>query len=208
VPSYRASSPVSGAASDTDSRLPSATSDPFIDIHNDELQELNTVQLPPSLWSPSVEVSITTMEHPVSPPLPISGNFVLPAPVPIRKGKGKGKAKAKADPRITITRELKVDEIVDLSIVPSTFPVPRRPTALRIDLSKVEGHLTNATGKRSTLDAYIRNEVSYLPCQSAAVLTNLVRTRTPGKAHRGVSRVMLRCRNVKSNAMVCLSFLN
>ncbi|KAJ7911671.1 hypothetical protein B0H13DRAFT_2660420 [Mycena leptocephala] len=158
VPSSRASSPVSWAASDTGSRPPSAMSDPFIDIHNDDLQELNTVQLPPSLWSPSVEVSITTMERPVSPPLPISGNFVLPAPVPIRKGKGKGKAKAKADPRITITRELKVDEIVDLSIVPSTFPVPRRPTALRIDLSKVEGHLTNATGKRSTLDAYIRNE--------------------------------------------------
>ncbi|KAJ7842152.1 hypothetical protein B0H13DRAFT_2273623 [Mycena leptocephala] len=158
VPSSRASSPVSWAASDTGSRPPSAMSDSFIDIYNDDLQELNTVQLPPSLWSPSVEVSITTMERPVSPPLPISGNFVLPAPIPIRKGKGKGKAKAKADSRITITRELKVDEIVDLSIVPSTFPVPRHPTALRIDLSKVEGHLTNATGKRSTLDAYIRNE--------------------------------------------------
>ncbi|KAJ7917254.1 hypothetical protein B0H13DRAFT_2269543 [Mycena leptocephala] len=96
------------------------------------------------------------MERPVSPPLPNSGNIVLPEPVPIRKGKGKGKAKAKQDSRITITRELKVDEIVDLSILPSTFPVPHHPTALRIDLSKVEGHLTNATGKRSTLDAYIR----------------------------------------------------
>jgi hypothetical protein len=97
-----------------------------------------------------------------------------------------------ADPQITITRELKVDEIVDLSIVPSTFPVPRRPTVLRIDLSKVEGHLTNATGKCSTLDAYIRNEVSYSPCQSAPVLTSSLRTRTPGGAYQGVSRLMLR----------------
>ncbi|KAJ7939111.1 hypothetical protein B0H13DRAFT_2261049 [Mycena leptocephala] len=52
----------------------------------------------------------------------------------------------------------KSDEIVDLSILLSTFPIPHHPTALRIDLSKVEGHLTNATGKRSTLDAYIRSE--------------------------------------------------
>jgi hypothetical protein len=109
----------------------------------------------------------------------------------MRKGKGKGKAKMKADPQITITRELKVDEIVDLSIVPSTFPVPPRPTARRIDLSRVEGHLTNATSKRSTLDAYIRNEVSYSPCQSAPVLTSFLRARTPGGAHQGVSRVTL-----------------
>jgi hypothetical protein len=193
VPSSRASSPVSWAASDTGSRPPSAMSDAFNDLDNNDLQDLNTAHLPPSLRSPSVEVSITTMERPVSPPLPNSGNIVLPEPVPIRKGKGKGKAKAKQDSRITITRELKVDEIVDLSILPSTFPVSHHPTALRIDLSKVEGHLTNATGKRSTLDAYIRSEVSYLPCQSTAVLTNPIRTRTPGKAHRGVSRVMLRC---------------
>jgi hypothetical protein len=105
-------------------------------------------------------------------------SIVLPEPVPIRKGKGKGKAKAKQDSRITITRELKVNEIVDLSILPSTFPVPHHPTALLIDLSKVERHLTNASGKRSTLDAYIRSEVSYLPCQSTAVLTNPIRTRT------------------------------
>ncbi|KAJ7909249.1 hypothetical protein B0H13DRAFT_2493113 [Mycena leptocephala] len=178
VPSSRASSPVSWAASDTGPRPPSAMSDAFNDLDNNDLQDLNTAHLPPSLRSPSVEVSITTMERPVSPPLPNSGNIVLPEPVPIRKGKGKGKAKAKQDSRINITRELKVNEIVNLSILPSTFPVPHHPTALRIDLSKVEGHLTNASGKRSTLDAYIRSEV---------------RTRTPGKAHRGVSRVMLRC---------------
>jgi hypothetical protein len=99
------------------------------------------------------------MERPVSPPPSISGNIVLPAPDPMRKGKGKGKAKIKEDPRITITRELKVDEIIDLSIVPSTFSVPRHPTALRIDLSKVEGHLKTATGKRLTLDAYIRSKL-------------------------------------------------
>ncbi|KAJ7835869.1 hypothetical protein B0H13DRAFT_1913360 [Mycena leptocephala] len=158
VPSSRASSPFSWAASDAGSRPPSAMSDTFNELSDDELHESNTVQLPRSARSPSVEVSITTVERPVSPSLSISGNIVFPAPVPMRKGKGKGKAKMKADPQITITRELKVDEIVDLSIVPSTFPVPRRPTALRIDLFRVEGHLTNATGKFSILDAYIRNE--------------------------------------------------
>lgn len=117
VPSSRASSRVSWTASDTGSRPPSAMSDAFNDLDNNDLQDLNTAYLPPSLRSPSVEVSITTMERPVSPPLPNSGNIVLAEPVPIRKGKGKGKAKAKQDSRITITRELKVNEIVDLSIV-------------------------------------------------------------------------------------------
>ncbi|KAJ7907381.1 hypothetical protein B0H13DRAFT_2273700 [Mycena leptocephala] len=146
VPSSRASSPFSWAASDAGSRPPIAMSDTFNELGNDELHESNTVQLPRSVRSPSVEVSITTVERPVSPSLSISGNIVFPAPVPMRKGKGKGKAKMKADPQITITRELKVDEIVDLSIVPSTFPVPRRPTALRIDLSKDQDSWKGSSG--------------------------------------------------------------
>jgi hypothetical protein len=46
VPSSRASSPVSWAASDTGSRRPSAMSDTFNDLGDDELHESNTVQLP------------------------------------------------------------------------------------------------------------------------------------------------------------------
>jgi hypothetical protein len=141
-------------------------SDTFNDLGDDELHESNTVQLLRLVRSPSVEVSITTMERPVSPPPSISGNIVLPAPGPMRKGKGKGKAKIKTDPRITITRELKVDEIIDLLIVPSTFSVPRHPTALRIDLSKVEGHLTTAAVGLPPVPVESTGNPRHVPCST------------------------------------------
>ncbi|KAJ6523961.1 hypothetical protein DFH09DRAFT_1096328 [Mycena vulgaris] len=51
------------------------------------------------------------------------------------KSRRKGKAKAKPDSQIAITRECKVNEIIDSSTVPSTWPVLRGNVATRLDLS-------------------------------------------------------------------------
>ncbi|KAJ7829559.1 hypothetical protein B0H13DRAFT_1916482 [Mycena leptocephala] len=60
----------------------------------------------------------------------------------------------------TLTRELGVDEIVELDSVPSTFTVPERPIANLFDLTKSKELLTVPNGKVLSLDAYIRSEVN------------------------------------------------
>ncbi|KAJ7851344.1 hypothetical protein B0H13DRAFT_1905217 [Mycena leptocephala] len=68
------------------------------------------------------------------------------------------KSKAKPDFAIKLTRELGVDEIVELDNVPSTFTVPERPIAYLFDLTKSRELLTMPNGKVLSLDAYIRSE--------------------------------------------------
>ncbi|KAJ7720242.1 hypothetical protein B0H16DRAFT_1793594 [Mycena metata] len=71
--------------------------------------------------------------------------------------KGKGKAKGKGEAKIMITREEKVDAIVDSSTVESTWTVPRSSIAIRIDLSQSLNKLTLPDGRVLTLDAFIRS---------------------------------------------------
>ncbi|KAJ7829535.1 hypothetical protein B0H13DRAFT_2372596 [Mycena leptocephala] len=82
-----------------------------------------------------------------------SDDRICSAPVP-RKRKGK----PKPDSAIKLTRELGVDEIVELDSVPSTFTVPERPTAYLFDLTESKGLLTTPNGKALGLDAYIQSE--------------------------------------------------
>jgi hypothetical protein len=75
------------------------------------------------------------------------------------KSKRERKVKAKPDFAIMLTRELGVDEIVELDSVPSTFTDPEGPTAYLFDLTKSKELLTAPNGKVLSLDAYIRSEV-------------------------------------------------
>jgi hypothetical protein len=104
-------------------------------------------------------------EEPNMPKLTTESAPPLSLPIPINaqpqaaKAKGKRKAKAKPDFAIMLTRELGVDEIVELHSVPSTFTVPEGPTAYLFDLTKSKELLTAPNGKVLSLDAYIRSEV-------------------------------------------------
>ncbi|KAJ7040166.1 hypothetical protein C8F04DRAFT_1391946 [Mycena alexandri] len=137
IPSSRASSPIS-FISDVMSRPPSAMSDhDFMEDHDSEFP--NPDNLPAS-------------EKLLAPPVPDD----QPAP---NKGVGKGKAKrrAKAVGEFKITREHRVDVILDASTVESTWTVPRIPTAIHIDMSKCD-KLTLADGRVLNLDTFIRSE--------------------------------------------------
>ncbi|KAJ7927883.1 hypothetical protein B0H13DRAFT_2312060 [Mycena leptocephala] len=85
---------------------------------------------------------------------------VHPRQCPIHSGsvKAQRKGKPKPDFALKLTRELGVDEIVELDSVPSTFTVPERPTAYLFDLTESKGLLTTPNGKALSLDAYIRSE--------------------------------------------------
>ncbi|KAJ7839723.1 hypothetical protein B0H14DRAFT_2361002, partial [Mycena olivaceomarginata] len=74
---------------------------------------------------------------------------------PARQRKGKQKAE---EGKIQITRQESVDRIVEISTIPSTWPVPRTPTAYLIDLSN-SLHLLKRGNKTSTIDRFIREEV-------------------------------------------------
>ncbi|KAF8199340.1 hypothetical protein K438DRAFT_1966548 [Mycena galopus ATCC 62051] len=57
------------------------------------------------------------------------------------KSRGKGKGKASVG-KISITRQQKVDEIIDTSTVKSTWTVPHTPIAVRVDISQCMEKLT------------------------------------------------------------------
>ncbi|KAJ7602005.1 hypothetical protein DFH06DRAFT_1351763 [Mycena polygramma] len=73
--------------------------------------------------------------------------------------KSRGKAKAKPEFNIQLTREHWVNEIIDSSTIPPTFPVqrPDNPTALRLDLANSQKLLTKG-GKVRSLASYILSE--------------------------------------------------
>jgi hypothetical protein len=148
-PSSRASSPSSLMNHDVPSRPSSSMSyysdSIVIDHSNDD--DLN-LSLPPQR---SLEPEIA----PASSSLAQEDSY---------KGKGKSKEKkAKGknahSGQIQITRQLKVDNIVEISSVPSTWNVPRTPTAYCIDLSASKSLLTTESGKVLNIDTYIRSEV-------------------------------------------------
>ncbi|KAJ7754876.1 hypothetical protein B0H16DRAFT_1458907 [Mycena metata] len=148
IPSSRASSPTS-FISDAISRPPSVMSDQNF---------MDTAQSPYESKFPDPDdllaSSVAPKKLPIPPPPPIPAD--QPAP---NKGVDKGKAKSrrKAVGKFKITRELRVDLILDVSTVESTWTVPHISTAIRIDLSKCD-KLTRADGRVLNLDTFIRSE--------------------------------------------------
>ncbi|KAJ7440049.1 hypothetical protein FB451DRAFT_1191835 [Mycena latifolia] len=105
------------------------------------------------LWGgPPAPVKVPKVEHPPSPAISAPGGAIPSTSAHKRRNKGKGKE------NIRITRELTVDEIVEVSEVPSTWNIPRRPTAYMVDLSGLRELLKTHTGKQQSLDAFIRSE--------------------------------------------------
>ncbi|KAJ6454721.1 hypothetical protein C8R47DRAFT_1228572 [Mycena vitilis] len=145
APSSRASSPVSFVASDIDSsRPPSAMS---LDNPGDFA----------NLDDDNEGIPTEAAQKPVLPPA-----SKLPAAPSVSNAqikKSRGKAKAKPEFDIQLTREHSVNEIIDLSTIPSTFPVQRvgNPTALRLNLTSSQKLLTK-NGKVRALASYILSE--------------------------------------------------
>lgn len=67
--------------------------------------------------------------------------------------KGKGKQKAVSS-KIQLIREEAVDEIIELSLIPSTWAVPRIPTAYCVDLSHAFD-LLKVRNQTLTIDRYL-----------------------------------------------------
>ncbi|KAJ7649098.1 hypothetical protein DFH06DRAFT_1332120 [Mycena polygramma] len=145
VPSSRASSPVSFAASDIgSSRPPSAMS-------------LDNAEDFANLGDDDPEMPTEAAQKPTLPPAskPPAAQSVSNAQIT----KSRGKAKAKPEFNIQLTREHSVNEIIDSSTIPPTFPVqrPDNPTALRLDLTDSQKLLTK-NGKVRPLASYILSE--------------------------------------------------
>jgi hypothetical protein len=78
--------------------------------------------------------------------------------VPSHRNRRKGKEKA-ATSRLQVTRQEAVDEIIQISSIPSTWTVPRIPAAYLVDLSNALDSLK--VGNRTlTIDRFIRTEVN------------------------------------------------
>ncbi|KAJ7777644.1 hypothetical protein DFH07DRAFT_766394 [Mycena maculata] len=164
APLSRASSPVS-FVSEIPSRPPSSMSMDGI-ILNDSDQEFPTHVSGPlprteSVYTSLLEISqvqplvnaVARVERSPSPTFSATSN-VKPRKSIRRKGKGRAEADSS---RIKITRQLYVNEIVDMA-VQSTWTVPRVPTAYRVDISKFEAQLAICGGKSYAL--WINYEVS------------------------------------------------
>jgi hypothetical protein len=170
APSSRAGSPDSIAG--TRSRLPSAMSidDSFPVPDSNDSAKLNEAPNMPKVTNESAP--------PLSSSIPVNAQYTAP------QSKRKRKGKPKPDFAIKLTRELGVDEIVELDSVPSTFTVPERPTAYLFDLTESKGLLTTPNGKALSLDAYIRSEVCIVIVivisHRFIDIHSFFRTRTPG----------------------------
>ncbi|KAJ6619645.1 hypothetical protein B0H10DRAFT_1946692 [Mycena sp. CBHHK59/15] len=149
VPSSWASSPFSLAVSDSPSCPSSAMS-------FDDVIVINDSDDPDDGGDPPARVNLPKVECPPSPTLSMPEEIIPHAPEHKRR-KGKGKAKANSQ-QIQITRQLDVNQIVEVSSVPSTWNVPRTPTAFLVDASDSQDLLTTQTGKSLSIDAYIRSE--------------------------------------------------
>ncbi|KAF8180454.1 hypothetical protein K438DRAFT_2171413 [Mycena galopus ATCC 62051] len=161
IPSSWPSSPVSYASSDMLSRPSSSISVEVIEIHDSDSDDPGSVAIPAAR-------STASSGNPFVPPLPkvevvdlsISLSSPPPATVPDtkpeRKKKGKGKGKLQQQQQIAITRQEKVDHIVHSTSVPTTYDVPRAPTALLVDLSSSVELLRIPDGRIVSLDTFIR----------------------------------------------------
>ncbi|KAJ7215836.1 hypothetical protein GGX14DRAFT_391519 [Mycena pura] len=80
-----------------------------------------------------------------------------------KQKRGKGKAKVVEDQeeeveKIRITRELSVDHIVQISVVPNTWTVPEDATAYFLDLSATPEVLAKEGGKYERIDSFMKSE--------------------------------------------------
>ncbi|KAJ7835323.1 hypothetical protein B0H14DRAFT_2590316 [Mycena olivaceomarginata] len=89
-------------------------------------------------------------------PLPAPPLSIPPPIAPTRAKGRKGKQKV-ASSKIQLTREEAVDEIIELSSIPSTWVVPRIPTAYRVDLSHALD-LLKVGNRTLKIDRYLRKE--------------------------------------------------
>ncbi|KAF8145124.1 hypothetical protein K438DRAFT_1992171 [Mycena galopus ATCC 62051] len=161
IPSSWPSSPVSYASSDMLSRPSSSMSVEVIEIHDSDSDDPGSVAIPAAR-------STASSGNPFVPPLPkvevvdLSISLYSPPPAtvpdtkPERKKRGKGKGKLRQPQQIAITRQEKVDHIVHSTSVPTTYDVPRAPTALLVDLSSSVELLRAPDGRIVSLDTFIR----------------------------------------------------
>ncbi|KAJ7172777.1 hypothetical protein C8R43DRAFT_1208781 [Mycena crocata] len=145
VPSSRASSPASSMLSRPSSAMSvnSVITDPF---NEDSVNNSPALGILPEIESvPTRQESI-----PAAP----SGS----SPKQITSSKSKRKRKGKASQQIRITRQLSVDEMVKITVVPRTWTVPHTSTAYLVDLSESPDVLKTSSGKVVSLDTFIREE--------------------------------------------------
>ncbi|KAJ6496154.1 hypothetical protein C8R45DRAFT_1094409 [Mycena sanguinolenta] len=148
----RSGSPVSNFESDQPSRPSSSMS--VIEISSDsddgDTNLLGNL-VPPAQSQHSLSSIQPKVEETVSllPVARVSTDSLAPSIANKRKGKMMS--------QIAITRQLKVDEIIHLTAVPPTFDVPRKPTAILLDLSGRPDLLTR-DGKPVTIDKFVRAE--------------------------------------------------
>ncbi|KAJ7162464.1 hypothetical protein C8R46DRAFT_1104607 [Mycena filopes] len=83
---------------------------------------------------------------------------IVPHPVPVHNSMRKGKGAKTSTGKFSITRQQRVDEIIDSSTVEATWTVPRTSVAIRVDLSQSREKLTLPNGNILPLDAFIRAE--------------------------------------------------
>ncbi|KAJ7801380.1 hypothetical protein B0H14DRAFT_2615353 [Mycena olivaceomarginata] len=100
---------------------------------------------------PKLEDQVPISLHNQVPTAPVA------SAIPVQQGKGKAK-QTSGSRQIKITRQLKVDEIVHMTHVPSTFDVLRTPTAILIDLSGSAHLLMTPSGAFMVVDRFIRAE--------------------------------------------------
>ncbi|KAJ7196013.1 hypothetical protein B0H12DRAFT_1245429 [Mycena haematopus] len=171
VPSSRASSPVSYSTSDIPSFADFSRSDSPISNHESDLpsrpsSSMSVIEIydsdsenGKSLGDPAIPAqsgnSITRIQPKVEndpliiPPAHISSNSLAPN---ITRKKGKV-----APAQISVTRQLKVDEIIRFTSVPPTFDVPRNSAAILLDLSGLSNLLMKG-GKIIPVDRFVRAE--------------------------------------------------
>ncbi|KAJ7862404.1 hypothetical protein B0H14DRAFT_2575473 [Mycena olivaceomarginata] len=147
VPSSRASSPASDHGSEMPSRPTSSMS--VVEIYDSDSDPVG----PPGRHNSQSNCSLPMVQPKLDDRIPIS----LHNQVPTATGKGKAK-QTSGSRQIKITRQLKVNEIVHMTHVPSTFDVPRTPTAILIDLSGSAHLLMTPSGAFMVVDRFIRAE--------------------------------------------------
>ncbi|KAJ7076515.1 hypothetical protein C8R43DRAFT_1118466 [Mycena crocata] len=159
APSSRTGSQFSLPPSEDFSRPPSALSSIQIDAFDNLSRPSST-----SSFNHIPSDNFDDPDFPAAPLLPplsaehaAPGELVPDTRVVDKPAKGKGKSK-KTPVQIQITRQLKVDKIIDLAKVPSTWDVPHSPAAYRINTSNSKELSTVKSGRVLTLDAFIRQE--------------------------------------------------
>ncbi|KAJ7872637.1 hypothetical protein B0H14DRAFT_3563231 [Mycena olivaceomarginata] len=146
--SLAGSRPSSRASFIPPSRAPSSRASSPCDKDVIVISDSDSDGFPATVSAPLVVPKIEPLP---APPL------LIPPPIAPTRAKGrKGKQKA-ASSKIQLTREEAVDEIIELSSIPSTWAVPRIPTAYRVDLSHALD-LLKVGNRTLKIDRYLRKE--------------------------------------------------